>query len=119
MAEAYDNGGFRTSFDVNASQPVITQTAQRITNAVKDTDTEVTVTPGARYKLTASAVGGFYCGLADVTTAANVRWVCSGYASCEIQIPIGYTTLHYAADTNSAVGYLIEIKQASNIEVTE
>ena len=114
-----DNGGFRTSPHPNQSQPVITQTALQLTNATKDTNTTATVVAGKRYRITALVTGGLYLGLADVTTAANVRWVCPLYQSIEIQIPYGITSLHYATDTNSAIGYLVEIKQVEEDDISK
>lgn len=114
-----DNGGFNTSPHPNQSQPVVSQTALQLTNAAKDTDTEATVVAGKRYRITALVTGGLYLGLADVTTAANVRWVCPLHQSIEIQIPYGYTVLHYATDTNSAIGYLVEIKQNSDPDIAD
>ena len=105
-----DNQGFRSSPSPESSQPVKTQTALKLTNATKDTDTTATVVAGKRYRFTCLNTGGFYIGLADVTTAGNVRWVCPLYQSIEIQIPVdGGVTLHYATDTNNGVGFLIEI----------
>ena len=104
----YDNGGFRTSPHPAVSQPVISQTALKITNG-QNTDTELAVIAGKRYRFTALVTGGFYLGLADVTTAANVRWVCPLRKTIEIQIPRGVTVLHAASDTNNAIGYLIEL----------
>lgn len=104
-----DNGGFRTSPHPNVSQPVITQTALKFTAINKDVDTELAVVAGKRYRFTALITGGFYLGLADVTTAAAVRWVCPIYKTIEVQIPRGVTSLHVACDTNNAIGYLVEI----------
>ena len=74
---------------------------------------------GKRYRITALVVGGLYLGLADVTTAANVRWVCPLHQTIEIQIPYNITTLHYATDTNSAIGYLVEIKQSEEDDISK
>lgn len=114
-----DNGGFNTSPHPCQSQPVIEQTALQLTNAAKDTNTTATVVGGKRYRITALVTGGLYLGLADVTTAANVRWVVPLHQSAEIQIPYGYTSLHYATDTNNAIGYLVEIKQNSDPDIAD
>jgi len=111
-----DNGGFTTSPDVRASQPVISQTALQLTNASADTNTTATVVAGKRYRFTSTLTGGFVFGLADPTTAGNVRWVCPIYGTIEIQIPDGYTSLYYATNVNDGIGYLVEIKQAVNID---
>ncbi len=104
-----DNGGFRTSPHPHVSQPVISQTALKFTSINKDVNTELTVVAGKRYRFTSLITGGFYLGLADVTTLANVRWVCPIYKTIEIQIPRGVTSLHVACDTNNAIGYLVEL----------
>jgi hypothetical protein len=108
-----DNSGGNTSPHPNQSQPVISQTAQKLTQATAGTDTTATVTAGARYRFTAQKTGGFVFGLATVATGseANIRWCAPLYQSVELQIPLGQTTLHYTTDTNSGVGYLVEIKQ--------
>jgi hypothetical protein len=108
-----DNIGFRTSPNPNSAQPVLTQTALRLTNAAANTNTTATVVAGARYRFTALITGGFYMGLADVTTAANVRWICPVRTTMEIQIPEGATTLHYATSSNNGIGYLVQIHQNS------
>ena len=99
-----DNAGHRVP-PADAPDPVVA-TGQTLTNATKDTDTSATVVAGAKYALTAQTVGGFYLGVAAITTAANIVWCCPLGETIIIVIPTGITTLHYAADTNSAVGYL-------------
>jgi len=105
----FDNGGFKTSPDVMASQPVITQTALKLTQATAGTNTEATVVAGKRYRFTSYLTGGFRFGLTTVVTDGNVRWVCPIYKTIEIQIPRGVTTLHYTTDVNSGVGFLVEL----------
>ena len=105
----HDNGGFRTSPHPAVSQPVITQTAQRLIQASAGTNTETTVVGGKRYRITSYLTGGFRFGLATLVLASNVRWVCPIYQTIEIQIPRGVTTLHYTTDVNSGVGFLIEL----------
>jgi hypothetical protein len=107
----YDNGGFQTSPHPNQGQPVITQTALQLTNGTADANAEATVVAGARYRFTSYKTGGFMFGLATTATVANIRWVCPLYATVEIQIPQGYTSLHYQTNVNSGVGYLVKIKQ--------
>ena len=99
-----DNAGHRVP-PADAPDPV-QATGQQLTNGTKDTDTEVTVVAGATYALTALLTGGFYLGILDVTTVANVAWCCPIYRTIIIVIPSGVTTLHYATDTNSGIGYL-------------
>jgi hypothetical protein len=105
----HDNGGFRTSPHPGVSQPVITQTALSLTQGTAGTNTEATVVAGKRYRFTAYKTGGFRFGLATLVLAKNVRWVCPIYQTIEIQIPRGMTTLHYTTDTNSALGFLVEL----------
>jgi len=108
-----DNGGHVVSIPETAD-PVIAS-GQTLTNASKDTDTEATVVAGERYAITAQEVGGFYFGIADVTTAANIVWACPAGKTIVIYIPLGYTTLHYATDTNDAIGYLRKLSDRGNI----
>ncbi len=114
----HDNGGFATSPDVNASQPVISQTAVKLTNGTLNTNATVTVVAGKRYRFTALITGSFYFGLANVTanSGKNVRWTCGLYNTIEIQIPDGHTNLHYATSASGGIGYLVEIKQKSNTD---
>jgi len=106
-----DNGGFKTSPHPAVSQPVITQTALKLTQGSAGTNTIATVIAGKRYRFTAQKTGGFVFGLATVATGseANIRWCAPLYESVEIQIPRGVTTLNYTTDTNSGVGYLVEL----------
>lgn len=81
-----------------------------LTNAAKDTDGTVTVVPGQRYLLVPLALGGFYVGLADVTTAANVKWVIAlEHPGVVVNVPIGVTTLHFATTANGGKAYLIPL----------
>lgn len=109
-----DNGGFNTSPHPNQSQPVISQTAQIVAHGTADTNATKTVTAGARYRFTSTLTGGFLFGLATTATIGNIRWVCPIYQTIEIQIPNGYTSLHYQTNVINGVGYLVEIKR--NIE---
>jgi len=109
---AQDNAGHNTAPSAEQSQPVITQTAQKLTNASADTNGSVTVTAGARYRFTATKTGSFLFGLATTATIGNIRWTCPLYGSIEIQIPLGQTSLHFQTDTNNGIGYLVEIKTA-------
>jgi len=100
-----DNAGHTVPAHPNVADPVAAS-GQTLTNASKDADTEATVVAGATYALTAQEVGGFYLGIADVETAANIIWACPVRETIVITIPEGVTTLHYATDTANAVGYL-------------
>ena len=108
-----DNGGHRSSPTPESSSPVVSQTAQKLTQGSAGTNTEATVVAGKRYRFTASVTGGFVFGLATVATGseANIRWACPLYRSIEITIPLGYTVLHYTTDTSSGIGYLVELEQ--------
>ena len=105
----HDNGGFRTSPHPGQSQPVISQTALKLTQGTAGTNTTATVVAGKRYRFTAYKTGGFRFGLLPVASDAYVRWVCPIYQTIEIQIPRGVTTLHYTTDTNSGLGFLVEL----------
>jgi len=114
----YDNGGFQSSPHPHTSQPVISQTAQIVAHGTKDTNGTKTVVAGKRYRFTSTLTGGFLFGLATTATIGNIRWVCPIYQSIEIQIPQGYTSLHYQTNVANGVGYLVEIKQAADDEPT-
>lgn len=115
-----DNGGYNTSPHPGQSQPIIGTgaTAQALTNASADANTEATVVAGARYRFTCTKTGAFRFGLATIATATNIRWVCGIGQSIEIQVPQSYTTLHYAVDTNNGYGWLVRIKTQINEEPT-
>jgi len=104
-----NNAGSRSSPTPESSQPVTSQTALKLTQATAGNDTEATVVAGTRYRFTAYITGGFRFGLATMATDGNVRWVCPVYRSIEIEIPAGYTTLHYTVDTNNANGFLVKL----------
>lgn len=103
-----DNAGNVTAPN-GSFQPVLA-TGQKFTDN-KDTNNTATVEAGKQYIFTALVTGGFYLGLADVTTEANAIWICPAGATIMISIPVGYTTLHWACDTNNAIGYLREMKR--------
>lgn len=107
-----NNAGGRSSPTPESSQPKVTQTAVRLTDATAGTDYSTTVTPGSRYRFTAQLTGGYRLGLATVATGseANIRWVCPLYRSVEIEIPVGYILLYHTPDVNAAVGILVELK---------
>ena len=116
----YDNGGFNTSPHPGQSQPLIDTGAisQALTNAAADTNTTATVVAGARYRFSSTETGGFLFGLATTATATNIRWVCPLYQTIEIEIPQGYTTLHYQTNVNNGYGWLVRIKQKADDEPT-
>ena len=100
-----DNGGHTVPPDVCAADPVVAS-GQSLTGGSKDADNEATVVAGARYALTALGSSGWYIGLADVTTAANIIWVCAKDQTIVITIPAGQTTLHYARNESNGTLYL-------------
>ena len=115
-----DNAGYNTSPHPNQSQPIIGTGAasQALTNATADTNTTATVVAGARYRFTSTSTGGFLFGLATTATSTNIRWVCALYQTIEIQIPLGYTTLHYQTNVNNGYGWLVRIKTEIEEEPT-
>ena len=100
-----DNKGHTVPAHPNMADPVAAS-GQTLTNAAKDTNTTATVVAGATYAITAQEVGGFYLGILTVATAANIIWACPVGKTIIITIPEATTTLHYATDTNDAIGYL-------------
>ena len=113
----YDNGGFRTSPHPAVSQPVITQTALLV-SVDQGVDAETTVVGGKRYRFTSITGKSFIFGLATTATAANVRWVCPLYGTIEIQIPYGHSHIHQQANANNSMGYLVEIKQVEEDDIS-
>lgn len=87
--------------------PVLSQTAQTATDATTGGDHTLTVTAGKAYLVAATQL--FVFGVADVTTAGNVRWVCPANGAAVIHMPLGYTALHYQSLTNAGIVYLIEL----------
>lgn len=91
----------------------------RLTQGTAGTDTTTTVKAGSDYLLIALNIGGFYAGLATVTTAANVMWVAPLYTPgvvINIECTSSYAkgadvTLHYSTDTNNGVAYLIKLDE--------
>lgn len=114
-----DNGGYNCAPSPGQSQPIIGTGAssQALTNATADTNTTATVVAGARYRFTCTKTGAFVFALAP-TGASNIRWACGIGHSIEIQVPLGYTTLHYRTDTNDGYGWLVRIKTVIEEEPT-
>ena len=99
-----DNNGNRVPPGVMAADP-IAASGILLTDAAIGADHTQTVVSGATYVATfVSAVTGLamYFGIADVTTDANVIWICTPYESIVIKIPEGTTTLHYEGAVNGA-----------------
>jgi len=121
MSIAYvsDNGGVLVPPHPNASNPKAA-TGQTLTDAATGGDETATVTPGALYAFTARpgpVAGGtltdttFVFGLATILTAKNVIWICAPGETILIQVPAGYTSLHYESLGSGGSGYLRELKQ--------
>lgn len=89
--------------------PVLSQTAQTLTDAATGGDHTMAVTAGTAYVAICTQASVF--GLADITTAGNVRWVCPAGGATVIRIPVGYTTLHLMSLVNGGIIYLVEIVQ--------
>jgi hypothetical protein len=104
-----DNAGHRVP-PAGSPDPV-QASGQTLTHGTAGTDVSATVEAGAKYAFTAQTVGGFFFGLAAVTTPANIVWACPLHQTITIVIPAGETVLHYAPDTNSAVGYLRKLTE--------
>lgn len=104
-----DNAGNRVPPHPNEAN-VKAASCQKLTNGTADTNGTITVVPGAKYIVTSQKTGGLYLGILDVTTDANKLWCCPLYQSIIFRVPIGTTTLHYAVDTNSGVGYIRELE---------
>lgn len=102
----------------HASNPELA-TGQTLTDAATGGDETATVEQGHLYAFTcrpAPVASGnatditFVFGLAAITTAANIVWVCTPGNTILIQIPQGYTTLHYMSLANSGSGYLRKLQ---------
>jgi len=114
-----DNGGVIVPPHPNEGYPVLA-TGQTLTDAATGGDETATVEAGALYAFTARpgpvAAGTltdttFVFGLATILTAANIVWVCPPGETILIQIPAGYTSLHYESLGAGGSGYLRELKQ--------
>lgn len=99
-----DNAGHRVA-PYGAADPVAA-TGQKLTHGTAGTNGTATVEAGAAYAFTAQKTGGFIFGVATTATDANVIWACPLGQTIIIVIPNGITSLHWAPDTNDAIGYL-------------
>jgi len=104
-----NNNGENAPVGALDAAPVFSQTAQTATDAATGGDHTFTVAAGTAYVVVCTQA--FVFGLADVTTAANVRWVCPAGGASVIRVPLGYTTLHYQTLVNGGIVYLVELKQ--------
>lgn len=88
-----------------------------LTDAATGGDHTTTVVAGATYAFTANLGGQdddtFHFGLADITAAANIEWVCCPGETITIQIPFGYTSLHYQSLANGGKGWLRRLKSGA------
>lgn len=105
----FNNAGFAVPPHPNVAHP-IPGTGVKIAVTTGDTDDTVAVTAGESYLFTATT-GSFYFGLDNVATdATNVAWVCPAGQTIFFTIPVGYTTLHYAADKANSVGFMRQVE---------
>jgi len=86
-------------------------TGQTATDAATGGDETLTVVAGAAYAITVDSTDAWVFGIADVTTAANVAWMCPASGTIVIHVPIGYDTLHMQCLANGGTMYLTEIQQ--------
>lgn len=100
-----DNSGNLVPSGVASADPSA-GSGQTLTDATIGGDHNVTVVAGEVYAFTAALTGSFFFGIAAVTSAANIIWVCGLYDTIVMKIPVGITTLHYAGSVNGATGYL-------------
>lgn len=99
-----DNNGNRAAPGALAADP-IAASGILLTDATIGADHTQTVVGGAIYVATlvsAASTLAMYFGIADVTTDANVLWVCTPYQSIIIKVPEGTTSLHYEGAANGA-----------------
>jgi hypothetical protein len=107
-ARLVSNGG-KTAVPGAVSADPVPGTGQKATDASTGDDHELTVVGGKSYLVMATDTGNFIFGIADVTTAANVAWMCPKNTAIVINMPAGKNTLHYASDTNGGTIFLTEI----------
>lgn len=110
-ARLLNNNGENAPPGALDAAPVISQTAQTATDAAIGGDHELTLAAGKAYLVMTTTTGAFIFGLAAVTTAANIRWMCPAGWAVVIRMPIGYTTLHYASLVNGGTIYVVELIQ--------
>jgi hypothetical protein len=88
-------------------------TGQTLTATTAATAYTATVMGGKRYLLASNAVGTMFFSFTGViTTAANIEHVLTKAGRIGIQIPEGVTTLHFGADTNLSIAYLVEVQSS-------
>lgn len=108
-AYVLNNAGFTAPPGALDAQPVFSQTAQTLTDASTGGDHTFTLEAGKAYLVAATQVT--VMGLADVTTAGNVRWVCAAGGTSVVRMPIGYVTLHLQSLVNGGIIYILELEQ--------
>ncbi|KKL91733.1 hypothetical protein LCGC14_1891760 [marine sediment metagenome] len=99
-----DNNGNKAAPGCVAADP-IAASGILLTDGTIGANHTQTVVGGAIYAVTfvgAASTLAMYFGIADVTTDANVIWVCVPYETILIKIPEGTTTLNYEGAANSA-----------------
>lgn len=105
-----DNIGRRVPPHPNMAAPVAAS-GVTLTDAATGGDHEQTVVGGATYALTVvpgdgSADYTFIAGIANITAAANIIWVCPAGQTILIQVPGAVTSLHYASLGAGGTAYL-------------
>lgn len=104
-----DNADRRVGPHPNMCAPVASS-GVKLTDAATGADHTQTVVSGATYLFTTNVDNTnddtFHFGVADVTAAANVLWVCPPAQTIVIQIPDGITSLHYQSLANGGAGWL-------------
>jgi len=102
-----NNNGENAPVGALDAAPVLSQTAQTLTDTSTGGDHTMTVEAGHAYIVVCTQVSVF--GLAAVTTAGNVRWVCPAGGASVIRVPLGYTTLHMESLVDGGIIYLLEV----------
>jgi len=79
---------------------------QTKTMAAGSTNYTLTVVADERYWIQNTGSGVMFLGIADSTSAANVLWTIPVNAQIGIEIPVGYTTLHFSTNNAGDIMYL-------------
>ena len=110
MGETYlsNKAGHKVNPSVETHRMVLTS-GQKLTCTVADTDYTITVVAGARYAITADTTGVIHLGIADITTDEDIIWSIGPGGTIGIEIPVGYTTLHYGSDSAGTIGRLARL----------
>lgn len=105
----HDNAGRRVAPHPHMLAPVAAS-GVTLTDAATGADHTQTVVGGATYAFTCNVDGTnddtFHFGVADITAAANILWVCPPAQTIVIQVPADVTSLHYQSLANGGSGWL-------------